>query len=375
MNDEANRTEPTAEELPDSLPEPVELSEPPPASSGVAGRSRMALTAALVVLVVAVALGTWFALGRNEDEVSTDAGGGGSTEPVPSLWGHRWQVDAIREGNVARKLVPVGGESVVLDATTEGELSYTGCNGGFGEGRLDGDRLVVSQVGSTEMACIDAEGEALMAQDTWLAEFLMAGPNVALDGEKLTLSTDEATVELTDLGPGEPKEPVDPGSADDPVSNDPDAPSLPDPGTGSSLPPAAGTDGSPGTGGGGTGDSSGAAGIWGNRWTITRIDGGSSRGVAPLPDGSPPVLDTTTEGRISFTGCNGGRGRATLTGDRLSVDGIVATKMACSGPDGEALMAQDATLSKIFEAGPTVSIDGDTLTLVADVGTVEATRT
>jgi heat shock protein HslJ len=356
MNDEANRTEPTAEELPDSSPEPVELSEPPPASSGVAGRSRMALTAALVVLVVAVALGTWFALGRDDDEVSTDAGGGGSTEPVPSFWGHRWQVDAIREGNVARKLVPVGGESVVLDATTEGELSYTGCNGGFGEGRLDGDRLVVSQVGSTEMACIDAEGEALMAQDTWLAEFLMAGPTVAIDGEKLTLSTDEATVELTDLGPGEPKEPVDPGSADDPVSNDP-------------L-------------GGGTGGSPGAEGLWGSRWTITQIDlgtgtgdPGSKEGVAALADGSAPVLDTTTEGQINFTGCNGGRGGATLTGDRLSVDGIVATKMACSGPDGEALMAQDATLSTIFEAGPTVSIDGDTLTLVADVGTVVATRT
>lgn len=76
-----------------------------------------------------------------------------------------------------------------------------------------------------------------MAQDAWLAAFLMAGPTVAIEDEKLRLTTDEATVELTDLGPAEPKEPVDPGSADDPVSNEPDAPSLPDPGSGSSLPP------------------------------------------------------------------------------------------------------------------------------------------
>lgn len=401
VSDDENGNEPTDEVAPVGSPtveapyaggagEPtgwlaaVELPEPPPASiAGSAGRSRRPLVAALAVLVAAAVLGAWFAASR-DDEVAPGTDGGRSEEPAASFWGHRWQVVSIREGDSARTLASVGGQPVVLDASTEGQLSYNGCNGGGGTGRLDGDRLLVTELVSTEMACTDAEGEALMAQDAWLASFLMAGPNVAIDAEKLTLTTDGATVELTDLGHGEPKEPVDPGSADDPVSNDPDAPTLPDPGRGSSLPPGSGSDGYPapvGGGAGGSPGSSGVDGILGQRWTITRIGpgtgsggSGSSPGVTARPDGSAPMLDTRTEGQVGFTGCNGGRGGASLDGDRLLVDGIAGTKMACSGRDGEALMAQDATLAAILEAGPTVAIEGDTLALAADAGTIEATR-
>lgn len=134
-------------------------------------------------------------------------------------------------------------------------------------------------------------------------------------------------------------------------------------------------------GGGGAPPEAGAGAIWGAQWTITVIerDAGSDTvasgsGVSPLPDGSAPVLDTATEGRVGFTGCNGGQGRAVLQNDKLMVDGMASTRLACGGPDGSALMAQDRTVADILEGGPTVAIDGDVIALTSAGGRIQATR-
>jgi heat shock protein HslJ len=258
-------------------------------------------------------------------------------------------------------------------------VSFNGCNGGSGTARLEDGRLVVEGgFASTNMACLDGDGEALMDQDAWLAEFLSSGPTVVVDGDTLLLRTDAATVQLVSRGPA--SDPAAPGDPDAPVSNDPDAPSLPDPGQGSSIPTTApgGSGPAGGSVGGGSAGSPGAA-IWGERWTITSVTStsgptGSAAAARPTTDGSAPVLDLTDDGRASFTGCNGGTGSARLDGDRLLVDAVVSTRMACGGPDGEALMAQDAAITAILEAGPTVALDGSALRLTADVGTIEATR-
>lgn len=69
-----------------------------------------------------------------------------------------------------------------------------GCNGMSGTYEIDGETLVVpDQLAQTMMAC----DQPLMDQDTWVAEFVTGGPTIALDGDELTLSGDDITVQLS----------------------------------------------------------------------------------------------------------------------------------------------------------------------------------
>ena len=87
-----------------------------------------------------------------------------------------------------------------------------GCNHLFGTLALEGDTLTTSNLGGTEMGCPDG----LADQDAWLSEFLAAGPEVALDGETLTLSKDGVVIELVEQEvPDQPD-----GDPDEPTSND-----------------------------------------------------------------------------------------------------------------------------------------------------------
>ncbi|HEX2577285.1 MAG TPA: META domain-containing protein, partial [Aquihabitans sp.] len=217
--------------------------------------------------------------------------------------------------------------------------------------------------------------------DAWMAEFLLAGPEMSVDGDRLTLSGRGGTV-MASAASGGPGGTTVPGSPDDPVSSptmpqDPDDPTLPDPGSGTvpegpiPVEPNGGAGGPLGGDGGGTSGSPGAAALWGSRWEIVGIDG-----AAPLParNGAAPVLDTEVEGRVAYTGCNGGSADASIDGDRLLAGGFLSTKMACAGADGEALMAQDARLAELLGASPTIAIEGDRLLLTAAEGEVEAVR-
>lgn len=68
-----------------------------------------------------------------------------------------------------------------------------GCNNMNGGYTIDGDTLEAPMLASTMMAC---EPE-LMAQDQWISEFLAAAPTAELNGETLTLTSDDTTIELT----------------------------------------------------------------------------------------------------------------------------------------------------------------------------------
>lgn len=112
--------------------------------------------------------------------------------------------------------------------------------------------------------------------------------------------------------------------------------------------------------------SAAASAFWGHRWQIqSRSDGPSGAATFNGPDGGS-VLDTTKQGVVSFTGCNGGSGSASVQGRRLVVGDIVGTEMACTGKDGESLMAFDAWMATFLSSGPTISVDGDRLTLTTD---------
>src|SRR5690606_25769127 len=79
-----------------------------------------------------------------------------------------------------------------------------GCNGHFGEMSFDGDVLVVDQFGSTAIGC-DSE---LHDQDAWFADFFSSRPTVVLDGDQLTITTDEATFVFIDNEVANPPPPL-----------------------------------------------------------------------------------------------------------------------------------------------------------------------
>lgn len=66
------------------------------------------------------------------------------------------------------------------------------CNGYFGDVRFTAHRAEISEVGSTLIGCPEAEGN----EDAWLVQFMEAMPDWHLEGERLQLSTDYATLRL-----------------------------------------------------------------------------------------------------------------------------------------------------------------------------------
>jgi heat shock protein HslJ len=66
------------------------------------------------------------------------------------------------------------------------------CNGYGGDIRVTTHRIKVSELGSTLIGCPEAPGK----EDAWLARFMEAMPSWHLEGERLQLSTDYATLRL-----------------------------------------------------------------------------------------------------------------------------------------------------------------------------------
>ena len=162
-------------------------------------RSSRVLGAAVALLLVAGLLAAWYVAGRDAGEVSTGASGD-SSPAAAAFWGHRWQVETRSERPNQASTFDGPDGRYVLDTTQQGRVSFTGCNGGSGSASVDGERLVVGDIASTEMACVDADGAALMAFDTWMTTFLSSGPTISVDGNRLTLTSDASQLVLRDLG-------------------------------------------------------------------------------------------------------------------------------------------------------------------------------
>src|SRR4029077_18267591 len=99
-------------------------------------------------------------------------------------------------------LVTEKGKSKVLVPGTKIRLSFTdgmlgasaGCNSMGGDYQVVNGKLVVGQMSTTEIGCPTNLGE----QDQWLAAFLGAKPQIALDGNNLVLTSDDTEVTLVD---------------------------------------------------------------------------------------------------------------------------------------------------------------------------------
>lgn len=117
--------------------------------------------------------------------------------------------------------------------------------------------------------------------------------------------------------------------------------------------------------------------------TDTTVAAGSGTDVATAVEGRTYVAQSATgltlvEGsdvRVSFadgslnatTGCNTLAGGYTITDGKLAVPTMGSTMMACDQP----LMDQEAAISKFLSSNPTITADGDNLTLTDGTITME----
>jgi heat shock protein HslJ len=110
----------------------------------------------------------------------------------------------VTEDGRTRQLAPDTGIRLTIDGDTL--TAYAGCNELTGQVRTDGDRLVVSDLVSSDRGC-PAE---LARQDAWRADFLRDRPAFAQKGEELVLRGGATEIVIVRaLGPGAAGPPAD----------------------------------------------------------------------------------------------------------------------------------------------------------------------
>lgn len=195
---------------------------------------------------------------------------------------------------------------IILAFPEHGKITATGgCNHLFGEVNFDTDKLAVSNMGGTDMAC----GKPLMDQDDWVTKFLTAKPVWALTGDELVLTGADAEIKLVDR-----------------KTADPDRP------------------------------------LTGRRWIVdSLLDGEASRSV---PQGAQAYLEFQGDKVTGNTGCNTLSGNFSQKDGTITFSNIATTKIACPGDLG----ALERAVLDVVEGEVTVRIDADRLTLVHVTG-------
>lgn len=233
--------------------------------------------------------------------------GGGSAGPGP-----------VGEGLEGRTFLSAGIEGHVLVPGSTVRLSFqggrlsasAGCNSMSGTYRIDGGRLILEELATTEMGC-----EArLMDQDRWLAEFL-DGASIALDADGLALTNSAFRLALTNGA-------VRLTLLDREIS-DPDRPLL------------------------------------GTRWVVDGLIGGDA--VSSIPVGVVAAL-SFTEGRVDVeAGCNQGGGTVRITDTTIDFGPIGLTKRGCS-PE---IMAVEQAVGAVLSGTTRYRIEAGNLTIDA----------
>jgi len=203
---------------------------------------------------------------------------------------------------------PVDGTTVQLAFQDDQLTLSAGCNSMFGSFEVRESRLIVDELGTTDIGC-DA---ALQAQDEWLANFLSAQPLLTQANDRLTLKGGVAQLVFVGRAVAEPDRQ-----------------------------------------------------LVGTVWTVdTFLEGDAAIDIF-LDPGPSVVFADDLSVRIDTT-CNAATGSYTLVDDRLTVAGVTFSSNVCTG----AAKSADAHLRKLFRAGKLAAqIEGDRLTLgTATVG-------
>ena len=214
----------------------------------------------------------------------------------------------------------VAGSEITMSFTADTVSINAGCNTMNGTYSLEGGALKVGQdLQMTMMGC----PEDLMAQDTWLAGFLQAGPTITATGRGVALEHDGVIVEL-----------------------EPEA-------------------------SGGAGGSEGAAGLVGPTWTVHTFVTGDV--ASSLPAGvDAPTFTFAADGTVAvFTGCNNGSTAYEATdGGEITFEPMMMTLRACEDPNGQTTEVAITTL--VNEGTVAFSFSGGDLTLTGIDGAVTA---
>jgi len=131
----------------------------------------------------------------------TACGKGADASGSASGWPAGRQFQSTRVTDAGRDRPLVAGTRIELRFFEDGRLSaQAGCNHIGGDGRIDGDRLVLGELSMTEMGC----DEPRHSQDEWLADFLGAKPTWSLSGTDLVLGDGDVEVRLVDAKVADP---------------------------------------------------------------------------------------------------------------------------------------------------------------------------
>jgi heat shock protein HslJ len=193
----------------------------------------------------------------------------------------------------------VEGTTIKLGFEAETLGAQAGCNTQSGGYTITDGALDVSPMAATMMAC----DEALMDQDTWLAEFLTSSPEISLDGDTLTLTGSDATISLEAIA---------------------------------------------------------ATPLEGTTWVLTGTV--ATEAISSLPADAEATL-TITDGQAAIqTGCNSGSGTVEVTDTTMTFGPIAITKMACP----EELTTLENSVLAVLDGEVTYEIAGDKLSIRKD---------
>jgi len=190
---------------------------------------------------------------------------------------------------------PVGGTNVRI-TFEDGTFGFSaGCNSHGGSYEVQGGRLILSDLSSTNIGCDTARHE----QDNWLATFFSSMPSVTVEGSRVTFTGDDATLVFLD------REVADPDRS-----------------------------------------------LVGRLWTIdTLISGG---GASNVPLSRAATIQFNEDSSLSAnTSCNTSGGSYVVDGDTLTLTGVGYTERGCDAPMIESLIQavlSNGTLTFSIEA-------------------------
>lgn len=118
------------------------------------------------------------------------------------LEGRQFWSTSVTEDGVERALVP--GTTIQLRFDGDNIGASAGCNSMGGTFRIDGDTLLVTEMGMTEMGCDPARHD----QDNFVAALLADSPTITLAGDELTVETDTVRLEMLDATVANPDVPI-----------------------------------------------------------------------------------------------------------------------------------------------------------------------
>lgn len=229
--------------------------------------------------------------------------GGPADDPAgsqPDLGGS-WQ---LAEGSAPDGPVPlVEGHPVtlVVEDAEDGLGGTAACNSYGGQYELDGDRITVSELLSTEMAC--APPEVMESEQAYLSALARA-ETVVRDGDRLVLAGDGVELVFERLP--------------DPV----DAP------------------------------------LAGTTWVLDTLIEGDAASNVPAADRAVTLMLFEDGSFQAFTGCNTVDGEFVERSGQLDLTPIATTDMACP-----ALGDLEAHVAAVLDGEVDVDVDGDRLTL------------